>query len=168
MPHSTGSLLVAVDKQTWVVDAMISSAVLASFTVGYFITGTSYEHLIVYIDPLVVTLLVIIAVPVPLQIFLGSLRESFLAAPPDEIKQEIRAHVADALGSWPVVEHRVRMLKLGNTMNVMVHAKPAPHFELRSVSQLDEISHDVKRSLETLGYDVILDVIFVDDMRMAE
>lgn len=164
----TGSVLVEVDVQSWIVDALISAAVLLSFAAGFVITGTAWEKYLAYLDPLVVTLLVVIAIPVPMQIFIRSMKETFMAAPSEEDQAPILERVAAALARWEIAEHRVRLLKLGNTMNVLVHARPGPAFELGSIERLDEIRADVKASLLPLGYDLVFDVIFVSDMRYAD
>ena len=62
--------------KSWVIDTAISSAVLFGFLAGYLIVGTSYEMYLNYLDPLVVTILVVIAIPVPLRILWNSLKET--------------------------------------------------------------------------------------------
>lgn len=163
----TGSVLVAVDRQSWIVDALISGAVLISFVAGYLIDGTSLERYLLYLDPLVVTLLVIIAVPVPAQIFRASLRETFLMAPQEE-GADVRERVAGALANEAVVDHRVRIVKFGNVLNVLVHAQLDGDHAFRSATDLDAIRNRVKQALDELGFLVYLDLVFVGDMRLAE
>jgi len=163
----TASVLVAVDAQSWVVDSLISSAVLVSFVAGFIIDGTSLERFLIYLDPLVVTLLVVIAVPVPARIFLGSLRETFLMAPREE-GEAVRVRVAEVLAATQVADHVVRIIKFGNALNVLVHARFDEGHEPGSIAGLDAVRNRLKKRLDELGYTVYLDVVFVDDMSLAE
>ena len=51
------SELVSVDAESWVVDTAISSAVMFGFLAGFLIQATDYDHLLPYLDPVIVTIL---------------------------------------------------------------------------------------------------------------
>ena len=165
----SGSELVAVDAKSWVIDSAISSAVLFGFLAGYLIQGTSYELYLNYLDPIVVIILVVIATPIPLKILWSSLKETpLMMAPTAPYQAEVRARVEQALNSYPMEDHRVRMLKMGNTINVLVHAKPKNEFQVNSFDELDDVHHHVQKTLEELPHQVVLDIVFVGDMGMAD
>jgi predicted Co/Zn/Cd cation transporter (cation efflux family) len=60
------------------------------------------------------------------------------------------------------------MLKMGNTVNVLVHAKPESDFRIDAFDELDDIHHRVQKALDELHDRAVLDIVFVGDMRMAD
>jgi cation diffusion facilitator family transporter len=165
----SGSELVSVDAKTWGIDAAISGAVLLGFLAGYLVEGTSYEIYLNYLDPMIVSILVVIAIPVPLKILWNSLKETpLMMAPPTPYQARIRARIEQALHNYPIEDHRVRILKMGNTVNILVHAKPENNFRIESFNALDDIHHHVQKALDGLPDQAVLDIVFVGDMSMAD
>ena len=56
---------------------------------------------------------------------------------------------------------------MGNTLNVLVHIKLAPGFELKCLGQLDEIRKNLAKGFEVLEMKTLIDVVFVEDMSLA-
>ncbi len=164
----TGSVLVEVDAVTWLVDTAISSAVLIGFLIGFLIEGTQFETYGAYVDPAIVIALVLIAIPEPSKILVTSLRESLLFAPPKGYRQRLREIVDKTMQKLPVEEYRVRQLKLGDTVNVMIHVQPSADFELGGFESLDVVRRLVQADLDQLPERIILDVIFVADFSLAD
>jgi len=164
----TNSVLVHVDAASWKVDTLISSAVLIGFITGYLVRGTSFERYLPYLDPAIVTVLVVIAIPVPLKILLTSMREVLMMAPPKGYQELVHDKIAKSLSSYPIENYRVRLLKMGDTINVLVHARPAADFVFRSWPAMDEIRARLNKDLEELPERAIVDLVFVGDMAFAE
>lgn len=162
------SELVSVDAQSWVVDTAISSAVMFGFLAGFVVDGTRFAHLLPYLDPVIVTILVVIAVPVPLQILFRSLKEVLLMAPPGPYQDQVREKIDQALSHYPVDDKRVRLLKMGNTINILLHVKLSDDFRFESHAAMDEIHWHVERELQSLPDRAIVDLVFVGDMAVAE
>jgi len=164
----SNSVLVSVDADSWKIDTIISSAVLIGFVAGYLLQGTSYERYLPYLDPLIVTVLIIIAVPVPLKILTSSLKEVLLMAPSRDYQDKVRDTIAGTFSNYAIENHRVRLLKMGDTINVLVHAQPSADFEFRSWSAMDEIRTHLNRDLAELPERAIVDLVFVGSMAMAD
>ena len=67
-----------------------------------------------------------------------------------------------------MVTECVRLLKMGDTMNVLMHLKPGPDFTLKSFDQLDDIRTRFNDALKDMEVRAIADVVFINDMKMAE
>ena len=91
-----------------------------------------------------------------------------MMAPTVPYQAEVRANVEQALQTYPIEDHRVRILKKGNTVNVLVHAKPRSDFDINSFDELDDVHHHVQKALDELPDRAVLDIVFVGDMRMAD
>lgn len=166
--NATGSALVAVDAESWAIDTKLSGAVLLAFCIGWGIGETPLAAYLDYLDPAVVTILCLISLPVPIRILLENAREVLLFAPDPAWQQAVEDRFSEALPDLPVAHCRFRLLKMGNTLNIMVHVKPGPEFELHSLAQLDDIRARFNTALESMDVKTYADIIFVDDARLAD
>jgi len=157
-----------VDAQAWVIDCMMSGAVLLSFIAGYLALETSLEAYLDYLDPLVVTVLCLLALPMPARILLQNGREVLLMAPEKALQEDVIARVARAMNGLAVTDYRLRMLKMGNTINVLLHIKLGTDFELKKIAELDTIRARVLQELDAMEDRVTADLVFIDDMQLAE
>lgn len=161
------SVLVVLDAKAARLDMLLSMAVLGSFVIGWIVSRTQFAPWVDYLDPTLVIILCLVALPVPLKILWSNGREALLLAPDPTLQQEVKERIKGALGGFPVAGHKVRMLKLGNVLAVTLHLRPDDAFELSGVQDLDHVRHAIEDALESLDYDVGIDVMFVGDMRLA-
>jgi len=165
--QQTGSVLVSLDAKAAQVDMFLSAAVLASFALGWFMLDTSMDRYLDYLDPLVVAGLCLVALPVPLKVLWQSGREALLLAPDPAQQNAVIERIAAALEDFPVEDHRIRMLKLGNVMSVTLHLRPAEGFRVERIADLDRVRRDIEQALATLDLEIGLDVLFIEDMELA-
>ena len=165
--QQTGSVLVSLDAKAARLDMFLSGAVLVSFALGWLAIGTSMERYLDYLDPLVVAGLCLVALPVPLKVLWESGREVLLLAPDPEVQRSVIEKIEAALEEFPVEEHRVRMLKLGNVMSVTLHLRTSADYRIEGISDLDQVRYAIEKSLAKLDLDIGLDVLFVNDMALA-
>jgi cation diffusion facilitator family transporter len=161
------SVLVLLDAKAARLDMLLSVAVLASFVLGWAAMRTRLAPWVDYLDPTLVTILCLVALPVPLKILWRNGREALLLAPDAELQQNVKERIRGALHGFPVAGHKVRMLKLGNVLAVTLHLRPAEEFQLTGVGDLDRVRHAIEEALADLDLTVGLDVMFVGDMRLA-
>ena len=161
------SVLVGLDAKAARMDMLLSLTVLASFGLGWFALGTDLEPWVDYLDPGLVTLLCLVVMPVPLKILWQNGREALLLAPDAAIQELVKDRIREALEGFPVKDHRVRMLKVGNMLTVTLHLRPADDFPLAGVEDLDRVRFAIEDALATIDYDVGLNVMFVGDMSLA-
>ena len=163
----TASVLVSLDAKAARLDMLLSAAVLASFALGWFSIGTPMEQYLDYLDPLVVAGLCLVALPVPLKVLWDNGREVLLLAPDSSVQQVVTERIEGALEEFPVAEHRIRMLKLGNVVAVTLHLRLAEDHEIESIADLDRVREVIEGALASLDYEIGLDVLFVNDMGFA-
>ena len=163
----TGSVLVALDAKAWIIDAMMSGAVLLSFIGGWFLATSQWAEYLDYVDPLLVVVLCLIALPIPLIILVQNGREVLLYAPDRALQEQVDQLFRDATEELEVQNFRIRMVKFGNTLNIMVHAQ-LPDHPNRSLKELDEVRRRFSDSLHVLELRSIADVLFVGDMALAD
>lgn len=164
----TGSALVAVDAESWAIDTLLSGAVLVAFIIGWAIQDTAFSAYLDYLDPGVVAVLCLMSVPVPLKILFENAREVLLFAPNDSWRQKVEDCFLKSGPQFANTDYRIRLLKMGNTLNILVHVKPGPDFDLHSVDQLDDIRFKFNSELETMEVRTTSDIVFVGDMKLSE
>ena len=165
--EKTASVLVALDAKAARLDMMLSAAVLASFALGWLSLGTGMERYLDYLDPVVVAGLCLVALPVPLKVLWDNGREVLLLAPGEEVQAAVAERIATALAEFPVDEHRIRMLKLGNVMAVTLHIRPSREYRFDSLDDLARVRRGIEAELESLEFEIGLDVMFVNNMELA-
>lgn len=163
----SGSVLVSLDAKSARMDMFLSMAVLVSFGLGWLSLGKPWEHHIVYLDPLVLAILCLVMLPMPLKVLWDNGREALLLAPDPAIQQLVIERIADAIETFPVSNHRIRMLKMGNVLGVTLHLQPAETALIDGIGMLDQIRQDIEDSLASIELEVGIDVIFVGDMQLA-
>lgn len=163
----SASPLVALDAKAARMDMLLSAIVLVSFLLGWLALRTDFEPWVVYLDPGLVLLLCILVLPVPLKILWENGREALLLAPDVQLQQTVIDVIREALRDFPIDGHRIRMLKLGNVLVVTLHLQPATSYRIERVADLDRVRFAIEEALGVLDFDVGLNVMFVEDMRIA-
>jgi predicted Co/Zn/Cd cation transporter (cation efflux family) len=163
----TNSALVAVDAESWAIDTVMSGAVLIAFVAGWAIQGTDLAVYLNYLDPAMVAVLCLLSLPIPLRILIENGREVLLFAPDPAWQQAVEECFVKAVPEFPTEDYRIRLLKMGDSLNVLVHVKPSPGFELSGLEQLDEIRSRFNTALETMEVKTVADVVFIADMKLA-
>ncbi len=163
----SASPLVLLDAKAARMDMFLSAIVLVSFGLGWLALRTEFEPWVVYLDPGLVLLLCILVLPVPLKILWQNGREALLLAPDVPLQESVKGLIREALREFPVEGHRIRMLKLGNVLVVTLHLQPAKGYRIERVADLDRVRFAIEKALGVLDFDVGLNVMFVEDMRIA-
>jgi len=109
-------LLVAEARQ-WLMDTVLSAAVLVGFGVGAWLEQTAWSHLAVYADPVMMVLISGYFILVPIKMTAGAVRELLLAAPPASVAAEVH-NVLQAEGIRP---HQVKMAKVGPSLMLEIY-----------------------------------------------
>lgn len=158
---STSPLLNA-DAASWVVNAAISGAVLATFIVITLIDRTSWRSIVPYVDPLLVILIGAITLGVPVRIARQALMALINRAPPTAVRDEVGACVERALTDLGREQTTVRVLQPGRARMVMVHVVLSPQLSL-SVEEMDAYRNKIFEHLQRIHPMTILDVVFTKD-----
>ena len=87
--RKTGSPLIEVEVHTWRIDAIMSLGVLAAFVAAFFVDRTQWSHLVNYVDPALVVILVLAVIATPTRIVIVGLAELLGAAPKDSVQREV-------------------------------------------------------------------------------
>lgn len=163
----TRSPLLEVDVKNWQVDALLSAGVGVAFLVALALRGSPSAYLLPYVDPALVTLLVVIMIRDPIKIVVEGVGELLAVAPEESIQNEVRQQFAELLADYPVDRFNLRMLKAGRAHYLLAHVVVKPDLRLESVTELDQMRKRIATRMKQRHPPWEVDVVFVADESLA-
>jgi len=166
--RKTGSPLVKVDAKNWLLDGLITVAVLLGFLLSYFAQETRWEWMIPYTDPVVVVVLVVLSLPIPYLIIRDGLKELLLGAPNVELQQKLRKTLDPIFTERGYQSHGIRVAKTGRMIYIYIIVLLQEQQTDPAVSQQDEVRKALTLSVSDFYPDVEVDLFFTRDEQWAE
>ena len=160
--------LVRVDIKNWIVDGLISAAVLLGFTGAWALTQFDMAHYAPLVDPILLIVLVLAALPIPVKIMLDSLREVIAMAPPEPVVNEIEQRLMATLTEIQYDRVELRVNKRGRNTYLLVHVIVADDFAVNTIAELDLIRSHSTRALKAWNPEIVMDMLFVKDPIWAD
>jgi cation diffusion facilitator family transporter len=163
--RATDSPLLRVDAKSWLLDGVLSVVVAGAFLGALLMQGTRWDSAVSYVDPLLVTVLVLLILPVPLRIIRDNLGELLRMAPEPEVQNDVRRRLSDALEEYGFSKTSVRMIAAGRYFYVLNHIVVSSDFRVRRVAELDAIRTRIDRALEGVHQRPVVDTVFTEAER---
>ncbi len=160
------SPLVAADKLNWLVNSVISAAVLAAFCLVMLFEHLGWQAILPYVDAVLVIAVVVLCLGVPVRMASQALQELLNKTPEEAIAAPVRRAVANALAGTDTQEVRVRMVRPGRLLYVMVHVVLPEEPDLTIVHQ-DALRARVDEEVRHYYSLVVCDVVFTANTRWA-
>ncbi len=163
----TGSPLIRADAENWLVNAAISTAVLAAFAGIFALKESDWAFLIPYVDPALVLLVCLISISVPIRMAWRALMELLNRAPQPEITEQVTNIIRDCTADLPVQELFVRMIQPGRTRLILAHVVLPADFRIDNLQVLDSYRGKTQAQLEDQHPDTWLDMLFTADPKFG-
>ncbi|WP_146876329.1 cation diffusion facilitator family transporter [Halovibrio variabilis] len=160
------SPLIEADKSNWVINSVISAAVLAAFCLVLLLERANWQLALPYIDPLLVIGVVLLCLGVPVRMASQALKELLNKTPEETIAAPVRQAVARALADTDTQEVRVRLVRPGRLLYVIVHVV-LPEASDVSVTNQDSLRARVDDEVRRYYSPVVCDVVFTANTRWA-
>lgn len=163
----TNSGLLQVDAAEWLIDGLISFAVLVGFVVGFALQQTKWHDMTPFVDPVLLILITIFALPVPIKILLSNVREIIFMAPPDSIVNQIEEQLKKATRAIPLEGYEFRVAKQGRQTFLQVHLMVSDEFHFNTVADLDAIREKMNQQILDFNPEIVMDVLFIKNKKWA-
>ena len=157
------SPLVRADVANWLLNAVISGALIVGFCTVPLLQVLGWHEATAYVDPVLVAALVLIFIGVPVRMARQAILELLNRAPGDDIRNPVTAAVDRALAGLPVRERRVRLVRPGRTLYVIVHVVLPADWQVDGLRDLDVVRERIERSVRVEHPRLLLDVVFTAD-----
>jgi len=161
----TNSPLLRADAANWMVNGAVSTAVLLAFLSMYLIRALGADHLLPYVDPVLVIAMVAVTISVPARQAWKALMELLNRAPSAKARKRIKEIVETCIHDLPVEQVFVRVVQPGRLRYVSAHIVMPEGFESKRLADLDEIRARTWDALQADLPGTILDVVFTTDAR---
>ncbi|MEO1090913.1 MAG: cation diffusion facilitator family transporter [Pseudomonadota bacterium] len=165
--RKTGSPLVGADAANWMVNGAISGAVLLTFATIPLVEAAGWSAVTPYVDPLAVTIVVLISLGVPIRIAWDALKAMLNRAPPATFRTPVVVTIEAALADLPAERVFVRMLRPGRTLYVVVHVVLPETWTVGGLTTLDTVRARVDAAVQERHGPAVVDVVFTADARWA-
>lgn len=157
------SPLLAVEARDWIVDGCVSCAVTLAFGLALFLNNTQWEFLLPYIDPLLVSVLTLVILPLPLRTVFEGVNQLLGAAPGVELEQQIQSTVDQLAQNLPSQRHHLQMMVQGRVLYVFIQVLVPADFVLQRVQELDQMRRRLTVAIEQLHPYPDIDILFTED-----
>lgn len=164
---SDASPLVEADVANWVLNTVVSGAVLAAFCLVPLMHALDRTTWVAYVDPILVALVVILFIGVPIRIARRAVLELLNRSPPEDIAAPVRAAVRDALRELPVRQLHLRMVRPGRTLYLVVHAVLPEDFRVETLGTLDSWRERIDLAVRDVYPRAVVDAMFTASERWA-
>ncbi len=161
----TNSPLLRADAANWMVNGAVSTAVLLAFLSMYLIRAMGADHLLPYVDPVLVIALVVVTISVPARQAWKALMEMLNRAPSVKVRARIKTIVESSIRDLPAEQVFVRVVQPGRLRYVSAHIVLPGDFKTESLGIFDEIRRRIWEALQTDHPGTILDVVFTTELR---
>ena len=160
--RDAGSPLLDVDAQTWWIDGFFSLVVAVAFGIALILQEHSLMTAARYVDPVLVLLLVVLAVPWPLHTIRISFRELLLFSPQEEVRGRVESTVRTALENLESEKIACRVVPSGYDVYITCHVL-MPADRVIAVETLDAARAHAISMLSGEFQNVDLDLVVTSD-----
>lgn len=170
MKKVKNSNLLMVEKYQWLMDTLLSLAVLIGFLFGYFLQNTEYNYFVPYIDPIMVIIVTTYFFKMPVSTLVKSLKELMLIAPePDDaISQDVEQVCLVIQRKYGFDEYVSRIAKTGRELSLEISFISDNKELALTLHQLDLIREDIELKLKKeTDYHLWLTVSFMHNKKYS-
>ena len=150
------SPLVAADARNWMVNGAVSAAVALAFGLALLMQGTSAAHLVPYVDPVLVLVLVLATLVVPVRMALNGIAELLAVRPPSGVQAEITHRFCEKARDR-IERFELRINRVGRTIFVVADAFVDP---ARRADELETLRQDLTAHMREAYPHLVMAVVF--------
>ncbi|GHA33831.1 cation diffusion facilitator family transporter [Photobacterium aphoticum] len=118
---SEQSELVRVDSQEWLIDGILSAAILVGFVVVMILDDMGYSQWNRYVDPILVSTLSLAALVLPITVLRRNLKEVLLVAPQDDAQENVDRVIAKLSKQYHFEDYTHHFAKTGRQYDLEVN-----------------------------------------------
>ena len=166
--RQTGSPLLTVDALNWRIDGFLSLVVALAFGIAMALERSAWSHVVPFVDPGLVAVMVLALVAAPARTVWGGLAELLYAAPVRSEQAEVRERFDELLGDFPRRRVNLRMVRVGRVSYLLAHVLVSEDLKLRNLGELDQVRHRINEGFRELDPSWTVDTLFVCDESLIE
>lgn len=159
--------IIKAESNQWLMDTLVSVAVLVGFLICTILNKTSLAYLSKYIDPLMVVITSAIFIRVPITTLIKSFKEILNRNADKDINDEIYTIVKDVEKEYNFEDSITRVSKIGKELRIEIDFVFNEQSKLNKLEEMDNVREYVYRSMSNIQLDKWLNVNFTGDKKWA-
>lgn len=159
--------IIKAESNQWLMDTLVSVAVLEGFLICTILNKTSLAYLSKYIDPLMVVITSAIFIRVPITTLIKSFKEILNRNADKDINDEIYTIVKDVEKEYNFEDSITRVSKIGKELRIEIDFVFNEQSKLNKLEEMDKVREYVYRSMSNIQLDKWLNVNFTGDKKWA-
>ena len=160
--------LLELEAMEWMVDSFLSAGILGGFLIAWALSFTPLDHWIPFVDPVLLILIALLALPAPLRALWSNFRELIDMAPPLEYTRRLDAEMDKALEGLAIRDYEYRLMKSGRSTFMLVHLMVADGFKVGKIEELDAIRDGIEEKILKFDGNIIMEILFIKDRAWAQ
>jgi len=161
------SSFIALDAKAWVMTGCLSGALLLAFIFGFFIQGTSLEWMSPYVDPIALSLVCLIVIPMPI----GTIKQAFadiLLVTPSDLREHVDRVATDIVQRYNFKSYRSYVARVGRGKQIELYFIVPPDGPAKKLEEWDHIRDEIGEAIGDEGPDRWLTIAFTTDPEWAD
>ncbi|RAI32108.1 cation diffusion facilitator family transporter [Rhodoplanes serenus] len=158
---------VALDAKAWMMSGGITAALVLAFGIGWLMTRAGLGAYTPYIDPLVLTLICLVIIPLPFGTAKQALFDIMLMAP-NELREQVETIAREAVRRYGMLSFRAYVAKVGRSRQIELHFITPPDWTVTPIREHDRIRDEVAAAIGGEGPDRWLTIVFTADSAWAD
>ena len=161
------SEIVNAESNQWLMDTILSLAVLVGFVFVMIISKTDYAHLTRFIDPLMVIVSSIFFIKVPIKTLIQCFGEIINKNADKDINDKIYTIVKDIEEEYKFEDSITRVSKVGRELRIEIDFVFNEESRLKELEEMDKVREEVYVGIKNIKLNKWLNVNFTADRKWA-
>lgn len=159
--------IVGAEINQWLMDTLVSVAVLVGFLICIILNKTSLSYFSKYIDPLMVLITSSIFIKVPVTTLIKNFKEILNRNADKDINDEIYTIVKDVEKEYNFEDSITRVSKIGKELRIEIDFVFNEKSKLNKLEEMDNVREYVYSNISNIKLDKWLNVNFTGDKKWA-
>lgn len=162
---SLSSELLKAEFNQWLMDTVLSAAVLVGFIIAIIITKTRFSYITPYIDPIMTFVVSIVFLKLPITTFISSFKEILCVKADDDINEDIYVLVKEIEEEYNFEDSIARVSKVGRELRIEIDFVYNKNSKLKNLDQMDKVREEINSAMKHISYKKWLNVSFTGDKK---
>ncbi|MFD1039813.1 cation diffusion facilitator family transporter [Virgibacillus byunsanensis] len=161
------SEFVRAEAAQWLMDTILSAAVLSGFVMALMLNQTTLSFLTPYVDPTMVLIVSLYFLKMPIRMLINNAKELLMMAPSTDIQNQVEQAVQRAKVKYNFYEDATRVTKVGKTIFIEINFVLSKETTIHNVDELDVLREELDTELHIEGYNKWFTLSFTNDRKWA-
>ncbi len=166
--QAINSEFVTAEANQWLMDIMLSIAVIFGFGIAYALDQTPWAYLVYYVDPLMVLIASLYFLKIPIESIISNFKEVLEMAPDDDVQEIVQDYIDRVEDKYRFEDSVVRLTKVGSRLFIEIDFILGDDSKVINVDDFDAVREEIYdhiNNIKEISYSKWLRILFTRDRR---